>query len=305
VDLNELLVFTRVVQAGSFTAAASLLKMPKSSVSRKVSDLEERIGARLLQRTTRKLGLTDAGRIYFERAAPIVAEIEQADQVVGELQASPRGLLRVTTPPSFSVLGAMVASFLERYPEVRVEVVCTDRVVDLVKEGFDVAVRAGHLMDSSLVARRLGTIKSVLIAASAYVRGHPRLKSPSDLRKHPCIVFGSVPTPTIWTLHCGERKVDVAISARLTTNDGDQMLAAARAGIGIAWLPEPFCAEDLRLGRIKKVLENWSSPETPVHAVYPSTRHQSPKVAAFVDLLRREFSPATATAAKWLRGSGR
>ena len=169
-DLNELLVFTRVVQAGSFTAAAGLLKMPKSSVSRKVSDLEERIGARLLQRTTRRLGVTDAGRIYFERVAPIVAEIEQAEQAVSELQTSPQGLLRVTVPLSFSVLGPMVASFLEKYQEVRAELVSTDRAVDLVKEGFDVAVRAGHLIDSTLVARRLGTIKRVLIAAPAYLK---------------------------------------------------------------------------------------------------------------------------------------
>src|SRR5215471_374237 len=297
-DLNELLVFTRVVQAGSFSAAAALLKMPKSSVSRQVSDLEERIGARLLQRTTRRLGLTDAGRIYFERAAPIVAEIEQADRAVSELQASPRGLLRVTVPLSFSVLGPMIASFLEKYPEVRAELVSTDRVVDLVKEGFDVAIRAGHLIDSTLVARRLGNIKSVLIAAPAYLKRHPRLKSPSDLEKHACIAFIPVPRPTLWTLHFGERKVDVAISARMMTNDGDLILAAARAGIGVAWLPEQFCAEDLRLGQVKRVLENWSSPETPVHAVYPTARHLSPKVSAFVDLVRKEFWPAIAAAGR-------
>jgi len=297
-DLNELLVFTRVVQAGSFTAAAGLLKMPKSSVSRKVSDLEERIGARLLQRTTRRLGVTDAGRIYFERVAPIVAEIEQAEQAVSELQTSPQGLLRVTVPLSFSVLGPMVASFLEKYQEVRAELVSTDRAVDLVKEGFDVAVRAGHLIDSTLVARRLGTIKRVLIAAPAYLKRHSRLRSPSDLRKHACIAFSSVPNPTVWTLHFGDRKEDVAISARVATNDADLILAAARAGIGVAWLPEHFCAEDLRRGRVKKVLEHWSSPETAVHAVYPSARHLSPKVAAFVDLLRTEFLPATATAAR-------
>jgi DNA-binding transcriptional LysR family regulator len=294
-DLNELLVFTRVVQAGSFTAAARLLKMPKSSVSRKISDLEERIGARLLQRTTRKLGLTDAGRIYFERAAPIVADIEQADQAVSELQASPRGLLRVTAPLSFALLGPMVASFLEQYPDVRTELVSTDRVVNLVEEGFDVAIRAGHLMDSTLVARRLTTIKQVLVAAPVYLKRHGRLKSPADLEKHSCIAFTAVPTPNVWTLHSGERKVDVRISARLSTNDMDLMIAAARAGIGIAWLPEIACAEDLRRGRLKQVLPDWSSPETPVHAVYPTTRHLAPKVAMFVELLRKEFSRSNDT----------
>jgi DNA-binding transcriptional LysR family regulator len=289
-DLNELLVFTRVVQAGSFTAAARRLKMPKSSVSRKVSDLEERIGARLLHRTTRKLGLTDAGRIYFERAAPIVSDIEQADQAVGESQAAPRGLLRVTAPLSFALLGPMVASFLERYPEVRVELVCADRVVNLVEEGFDVAIRAGRLVDSTLIARRLGAMKRVLVASAGYLKRHPRLKSPADLEKHPCIAFGSAPTPTLWTLHSGEKKVDVRVPARLSANDMDMMVDAARAGIGIAWLPEHHVSVELAKGRLKRVLSDWSSPETPVHAVYPSARHLSQKVSAFVELLREEFS---------------
>jgi DNA-binding transcriptional LysR family regulator len=289
-DLNELLVFTRVVQAGSFTAAARRLKMPKSSVSRKVSDLEERIGARLLHRTTRKLGLTDAGRIYFERAAPIVSDIEQADQAVGESQAAPRGLLRVTAPLSFALLGPMVASFLERYPEVRVELVCADRVVNLVEEGFDVAIRAGRLVDSTLIARRLGAMKRVLVASAGYLKRHPRLKSPADLEKHACIAFGSAPTPTLWTLHSGEKKVDVRVPARLSANDMDMMVDAARAGIGIAWLPEHLVSVELAKGRLKRLLSDWSSPETPVHAVYPSARHLSQKVSAFVELLREEFS---------------
>jgi len=297
-DLNELLVFTRVVQAGSFTAAARLLKMPKSSVSRKVSDLEERVGARLLHRTTRKLGLTDAGRVYFERAAPIVSDIEHVDQAVAELQATPRGLLRVTAPLSFGLLGPMVASFLEQNPEVQVELVCTDRVVNLVEEGFDVAVRAGHLADSTLVARRLGMLRRVLVVAPTYRKRHPRLKSPTDLEKHPCITFGSIPTPTIWALQSGEKKVEVRISARLSANDMELMRDAALAGIGIALLPEPFCAEDFRKGRLKRELAEWCTPETPVQAVYPTARHLSPKVAAFVDLLRKEFSTAAGANAR-------
>jgi len=292
-DLNELLVFTRVVQAGSFTAAARRLKMPKSSVSRKVSDLEERIGARLLHRTTRKLGLTDAGRIYFERAAPIVSDIEQVDQAVGELQAAPRGLLRVTAPLSFALIGPMVAAFLERYPDVHVELVCSDRVVNLVEEGFDVAIRAGHLVDSALIARRLGAFKRVLVASAGYLKRHGRPKSAADLEKHPCIVFGSSPTPTLWTLHSGEKRIDVRVPARLLANDMDLMLDAARAGIGIAWLPEHLLVGDLARGRLKRVLADWTSPETPVHAVYPSARHLSPKVLAFVELLRKQFSTAS------------
>ncbi len=288
-DLNQLVVFTRVVQAGSFTAAAKLLQMPKSSVSRKVSDLEERIGARLLQRTTRKLGLTDAGRIYFQRASPIVAEIEEADQAVGQLQAAPRGLLRVTAPLSFGTLGPIVATFLERHPEVRVDLVCTDRVVNLVEEGFDVAIRAGPLVDSRLIARRLGAMKRVLVAAPSYLKGSPRLRSPADLEKHPCITFGAAPAPSTWALHFGDKKVEVRITARLSANDMDLMRDAALAGIGIAWLPESFCVADLKARRLVQVLKDWCSPETSVHAVYPTGRQLSPKVVAFVDTLRKEF----------------
>src|SRR5690349_7028510 len=169
-DLNEIIVFARVVQAGSFTKAAAELGMPKSTVSRKVSELEERLGARLLQRTTRKLSLTDAGRTYFDYSARVVAEVEDAERAVSSLQAAPRGLLRVTAPTNFRVLGAIVADYLKRYPDVRLELFCTGRRVDLVEERFDLGVRAGVLADSSLVARSLGTAGWVLAATPAYLR---------------------------------------------------------------------------------------------------------------------------------------
>src|SRR6478735_9300066 len=156
-DLNEILVFARVVDAGSFSAAARLLEMPKSTVSRKVAELEERIGARLLHRTTRKLGLTDAGRIYYEHSARIVAEIEEAEEAVSRMESAPRGLLRVTAPLSFNMLGSIVAEYLRRHPDVQVDLSCTDRAVDLVEERFDLGIRVGQLADSSLVARPLGS----------------------------------------------------------------------------------------------------------------------------------------------------
>ena len=291
-DLNEILVFTRVVQAGSFTAAAAALHMPKSSVSRKVSELEDRIGARLLQRTTRRLGLTDAGRVYFDHCVRIVAEIEEADQAVSRMHAAPRGLLRVTTPLSFGLLGPAVAAFLQRYPDVQVDMVCSDRRVDLVDEGFDVAIRAGPLDDSTLVARSLGVIKRVLVASPAYLRRRGSPRAPGDLMKHSCISFGVGPAPSTWTLHAGERKTEVRISPRFSVNEVELMLETARAGIGIAWIPDFVSAEDLRAGRLRQVLADWCSAETQVHAVYPSARHLSPKVAAFVDIVRERFALA-------------
>jgi DNA-binding transcriptional LysR family regulator len=289
-DLNELLVFTRVVQAGSFTAAARQLDMPKSSVSRKVSELEDRIGARLLQRTTRQLGLTDAGRIYFEHSARIVAQIEEADQAVNRLQATPRGLLRVTAPLSFAMLGPIVAEFLEQYPDVQVELMCTDRAVDLIEEGFDLAIRAGKLEDSTLVARHLGALKRVLVAAPGYCKRHGTPRTPADLAQHACITFGAGATPSVWTLYDDDKPVEVRVTSRLVVNDFDMMGDAARAALGIAYMPEYVCAHDLAAGRLRHVLPRWCSAVAPVQALYPTARHLSPKVVAFLDLVRERFS---------------
>lgn len=289
-DLNELLIFTRVVQAGSFTKAAKQLDMPKSSVSRKVSELEDRIGARLLQRTTRQLGLTDAGRIYFEHAARIVAQVEEADQAVNRMQATPRGLLRVTAPLSFAMLGPIVAEFLARYADVQVELSCTDRAVDLIEEGFDLAIRAGKLEDSTLVARNLGALKRVLVAAPGYCKLHGTPKTPADLATHACITFGAGAQPNVWTLYDDDRPVDVRVTARLVVNDFDMMGDAARAGLGIAYMPEYVCAHDLAAGRLRHVLPRWCSAVAPVQALYPTARHLSPKVTAFLDLVRERFS---------------
>jgi len=289
-DLNDILIFTRVVQTGSFTAAARALGMPKSSVSRKVSDLEDRLGARLLQRTTRQLGLTDAGRLYFDHAARIVAEIEEADQAIGQMQATPRGLLRVTAPLSFGILGPIVATFLSRYPEAQIDMVCTDRRVDLVEERFDVAIRAGRLDDSTLVARKLGMIRRVLVAAPAYLRRHGRPRAPADLVEHACLSFGAGQTPDLWNLRAGDRAEEVRVSPRLSVNDLELLVEVARAGIGIALIAEFICGDDLRAGRLRRLLPDWCSTEEPVHVVYPTARHLSPKVAAFVDLLRERFA---------------
>ncbi|QAT86511.1 LysR family transcriptional regulator [Corallococcus coralloides] len=288
-DLNELLVFARVVQAGSFTAAAKALRMPKSTVSRKVSELEERVGAQLLQRTTRTLHLTEVGRAYYAHCERIVAEAEAAELAVTRLQAGPHGLLRVTTPLSVNFLAPLVARFMEQYPEVQLELLCTDRAVDLMEEGFDLAVRAGKLPDSSLMARRLGDIERVVVASPEYLeaRGAPRV--PSDLAKHDCLFFGKALEGNVWTLHAPGRAVEVKVAGRLAVNEPDMLHAVALAGSGIALLPGLNCMEDVGNGRLQRVLPDWSSTGAPVHAVYPPTRHHVPKVMAFVDFLREHW----------------
>jgi DNA-binding transcriptional LysR family regulator len=290
-DLNEILVFARVVQTGSFTTAAVELGMPKSTVSRKVTELEARLKARLLQRTTRKLSLTDIGRTYYDYCVRIVSEIDDAERAVSRLQDAPQGLLRVTAGVSSSYLGPIVSDFLKRYPEVRLEMFCTGRVVDLIEERFDLAIRAGTLADSTLVARTLGTVRWFLVASVAYLKKRGRPKSPDDLKAHDCMLFGSAQSALSLHLEDGEQSAQVALSPRMFVNDMDILHAGATAGLGIALLPAFQCVEDLRARRLERVLRDWCPPPTPIHVVYPTARHVSPKVKTFIDHLQQAMTP--------------
>jgi DNA-binding transcriptional LysR family regulator len=291
VDLNEITVFTRVVQAGSFTAAAKTLAMPKSTVSRKIADLEQRLNARLLQRTTRRLSLTDAGRTLFDYGVRIVNEVEAAESAVGSLQDTPRGLLRITTGLNSSWLGPIIAEYMKRNPEVQIELHCTGRTVDLVEERFDLGVRFGALADSSLVARRLGGITSVLAAAPAYLKKHRRPQIPDDLRAHACLLFGAGATTVAVKLERDGEPAQVPLDARLLVNDVDIVHAATLAGRGIGLIPAFVCAGDIRAGRLERVLREWSAPSIPVHVVYPTARHLSAKVKSFVEHLQQRMTP--------------
>jgi DNA-binding transcriptional LysR family regulator len=290
-DVNEMLVFARVVQAGSFTAAAAKLGMPKSTVSRKVSELEERLKSRLLHRTTRKLSLTDAGRTYYDYCARVAAEVEEAERAVSSLQLTPRGLLRVTAPVNVKFLGPIVGDFLKRYPDIRLELLCTGRAVDLVEESFDMAIRAGTLADSTLIARTLGSAPWHLVATPGYLKRHGHPRSPEDLKKYDCLFFGSGRNPFDLRLEHGDISVEVALPARMIVSDMDVLHSVATAGLGVALLPAMLSVNDLRAGRLKRVLPDWNPPSTPVHLVYPSGRHLSPLVKTFADHLQERMTP--------------
>jgi DNA-binding transcriptional LysR family regulator len=291
-DLNEILVFTRVVQAGSFTTAAAELGMPKSSVSRKVSDLEDRLKTRLLQRTTRKLSLTDVGRTYFDYCVRIVSEIESAERAVSSLQDVPRGLLRVTTLINATFLGPIVSDYMQRYPEVQVELFSTGRRVDLVEERYDLGIRAGALPDSSLIARSLGSVSWFFVATPGYLKKHGRPRSPEDLKTHDCVFFGSgTSTMTVRLFQGDDEPLQLSVPARLMVSDNDILLAATRAGVGIGLLPAFLCLSDMRTRQLEQVLREWTVPVTPVHVVYPGARHISPKVKSFVDFLQSRMTP--------------
>jgi DNA-binding transcriptional LysR family regulator len=288
-DLNEMLVFARVVQAGSFTTAAAQLGMPKSTVSRKVTDLEERLGARLLNRTTRKLSLTDAGRTYYDYSARIAGEVEDAERAVSSLQETPRGLLRVTTPLNMTFLAAIISDYAVRFPEVRLEVLATSRRVDLIEERFDVGVRAGALSDSTLIARSMGNATWFLVATPAYLKKRGRPRAPDDLARHAFVAFGAGFNGL--SLERGEEHVQVSLVPRLIANDSDVLHAAALAGVGIVVMPAFACVDDIRARRLERVLPEWCAPPTPVHVVYPSARHISPKVKSFADHLQARMTP--------------
>jgi DNA-binding transcriptional LysR family regulator len=291
-DLNEMLVFARVVQAGSFTTAAAGLGMPKSTVSRKVSELEDRLNARLLNRTTRTLSLTDVGRTYYDYCARIAGEIEDAERAVSRLQETPRGLLRVTAPLNVGWLAPIVSDYLKRYPEVRLDLYCTARRVDLVEEGFDLGIRAGTLTDSTLIARSLGNVAWFLIATPGYLKKRGRPRSPDDLKRHDDVLF-SPESAAVVTLRLdrGDQSAQITLSPRLLVADMAVLGTTVAAGLGIGLVPAFQCLEDLRARRVERVLRDWTLPATPIHVVYPSARHLSPKVKSFLDHLQAGMTP--------------
>jgi DNA-binding transcriptional LysR family regulator len=298
-DLNEILVFARVVQAGGISAAAAELGMPKSTVSRKVTALEEHLKARLLQRTTRKLSLTDAGRTFYDYCARIVAEVEDAERAVSSLQATPKGLLRITAGTNAGWLGSIVGEYLRRYPEVSIELVCTGRMVDLVEERFDLGIRAGTLADSTIVGRSLGVARWFFVATPAYLEKRGRPKTPEDLQAHDCLLFGAGAAGLTLRLVKGEQSVQITVPARMLVNDQDVLRAAATAGVGIALLPESQCVGEVRARKLERLLRDWEVPATPIHVVYPSARHVTPKVKTFVEHLQQHMTPPP-----WELGSG-
>jgi DNA-binding transcriptional LysR family regulator len=291
VDLNEMLVFARVVQAGSFTAAAAELHMPKSTVSRKVTELETRLKSRLLQRTTRKLSLTDAGRTYYDYCARIAGEIDEAERAVSSLQQRPRGLLRVTAPANFGFLAPIISDFLRRYPEVSIELLSTTRRVDLIEERYDLAIRAGTLADSTMISRSLGSVGWFLVATPAYLRKRGRPRAPQDLEQHDCLLFGAAGMAAGLQLERADRSEQVALSPRLVATEVEILHDAVTASVGITVLPAYLCVDDLRAKRLERVLRDWTLPPTPMQFVYPSTRHVSPKVKFFVDHVHARLTP--------------
>lgn len=291
--LSGMAVFVRVVEEESFSAAARVLGMSKSAVSKQVAALEERLGARLLNRTTRRLALTDAGAAFHERAARILADAEEAETAVSQLSAAPRGVLRVNAPVTFGIqhLGPLLPAFMAAYPDLAVEVSLNDRFVDLVEEGFDVAVRVGRLPDSSLIARRLAPVRRLVVASPAYVEAHGMPTGPEDLRGHSCLHYTYQLRGDAWSLTGPDGRVaEVRVAGRLRANNGDILRAALLAGMGVAYTPSFIVGRDLAEGRLVRLLPGWEDTTAAVYAVHPHSRLVAPKVRAFVDYLAERFA---------------
>lgn len=287
-DLNEIEVFAAVVKAGSFTRAAQALKMPKSTVSRKVSQLEERLGVALLRRTTRKLDLTDVGNRYYRSCSGILAELAEAEAAVRSAQEAPRGLLRITAPAEFgaALLEEPLRRFLKAHKEVQVELLLTDRIVDLLEEGVDVAIRAGALADSTLVARKLGMSEFRLFASPAYLKRAGTPSHPKQLADHACLTFTSISENGVWELESGKSHLKLKVESRIISSQLGILHALAQKGEGVAQLPDFMARESQASGKLVRVLPEWHSARDPYFVVYPAQRFLSPKLKAFLSLLR-------------------
>lgn len=288
---NDMAIFARVVERTGFTAAAGDLGLSKSAVSKAVARLEDRLGLRLLNRTTRRLSVTEAGGAFYEGCQRMVAEAEAAGQAVSHLAAAPRGTLKVSAPMSFGQHHLLpgLSDFLKRCPEMKIDVALNDRRVDLVEEGFDLGIRVGNLADSSLIARRLAPNRLAVAAAPAYLaaQGHPA--APEDLAAHACLLYAYAQAGESWHFAGPGGRRAVKVSGPLRVNNGDGLLSAAIAGLGIVVLPSFICGEALRDGRLTRLLLDWRAADTAVHAVYPASRNLSPKVRVFIDFLVERF----------------
>ena len=289
--LADVAVFVRVVERGSFTLAADELEISRAVVSKYVSRLEERLGARLLHRTTRRLSLTEAGAALFEASRGAIERIVEAEDEIAHLQSKPRGRLKVSAPMSFGILhmGPAIAQFAHAHPDIQLDMRLDDRFVNLVEEGIDVAVRIGALTDSSLVARRLAATRSVICASPAYLAEHGEPETPEDLAAHDCLIY-SLAAANVWRFTGPDgREIPVAVSGRFRVNNGIVLGEAAAAGRGILATPSFYVAPLLRDGRLKRILAGYRLPELPIHAVYPERARVPPKVRVFVDFLAARF----------------
>jgi DNA-binding transcriptional LysR family regulator len=291
---DNMRVFAKVVESGSFAGAAARLGISASMVTLHVKELEERLGVRLLNRTTRKVSLTETGRAYYERCTRLLADLEETEQAVSDMHAAPRGELRVNATPTFGILqlAPAIADFTTCFPAISVELMLSLRMVDLIEDGFDVAVRVGELPDSSLIARQLAPCRMVVCGAPSYFEKQGKPRTPADLTAHNCLTVAGTGLFYYreWHLMAADgTTLNISPMGNLRSNSGAVLIVAALAGHGLVYLPTYFVGDALQSGRLVTVLDDYMAPPLPLRALYPHNRYLSAKVRAFVDFLAARF----------------
>jgi len=304
---QALQAFAKVVETGSFARAAERLDVSVSAVSRHVAELEAHLDARLLNRTTRRLSLTESGQVFYERCVQLLAYLEEAEESASLQTVTPRGTLRLTCSVTFGErhLASAAADFRAKYPDMRLAIELSDRTVDLVDEGYDAALRIGSVGSQNVVGRKVGETRLVCCASAAYLKRHGTPRRPEDLAKHICLSYEYAPQRNVWAFRSwrgsghgddgtegqAEQAVPIAvrISGPVLANSGSFLTALAVAGVGIAYEPDFIVGPDLRAGRIKPLLLNFQAEPAPIYVVYPSRRHLSAKVRAFAEFIAERF----------------
>ncbi|MEL3889589.1 LysR family transcriptional regulator [Ferrovibrio sp. MS7] len=293
--LAEMTCFLRVVDNAGFAAAAASLGLTPSGVSKQIARLEDRLGARLLQRTTRRVSLTTEGRAYYEQAREILADIETMEANVGGAERVARGLLRVNVAHGFGMaqIVPLIPAFCERHPQIEVQLNFADRIVDLMAEGDDVGIRLGRVRDEGLIARRLGEHTRMICAAPAYLARHGTPMTPAELEGHRAVLSTNVPLINAWPLRQPDGSVQmVTLPGVVSSDSGDALFRMVLAGMGIAYTADFLIHEAIRDGHLVPLLQDYTAPQIwPIHAVYPARKHLAAKVRAFVDFLAERFSP--------------
>lgn len=293
--LQAMQVFVKVVEQGSFARAAERLEISTSAASRHVSDLEARLDVRLLHRTTRRLSLTESGQAYYERCVQLLADIDETERLVSSASAAPTGTIKLTCSIAFGVrhLAPAIGAFQRQYPAVKFDCSLSDRFIDLVEEGLDLAIRIGRLSDANLVARKIGETRLLVCAAPAYLKRHGTPRRPEELSAHNCLTYEYVAVRNLWRFReasATHAEIQVPVAGSVHANNGEMLAAIAAEGAGIVIEPDFIVAPLIDSGRLVPILQAFEAPRSGIYAIYPSRRHLSGKVRAFVDFLAARFA---------------
>lgn len=289
--LNGMEIFVEVAKSEGFTAAAERLGLSRAQVSKSVMQLEAHLGTRLLNRTTRKVSLTEIGRIYYERCLTILSDIDEVEGIASQQTVKPHGTLNVSASTSFAVLhlSSAIPFYLKQYPKVHIALSLADRLVDVVAEGFDLVLRIAEMEDSSLIARKIAPCKRVFCASPEYLAQHGEPTQPKDLKNHQCLIYLNEPKPDVWTLHGSNGCESIKVQGPVSADNGDILKSSAISGLGICLLPTFIVGHDIAEGRLQQILPNYCPPEISIYAVFPSRRYLSAKVRTFIDFLSEYF----------------